>query len=66
MFLNGAEIIRFGGGKSVVCPLVNRAWRIVVPLYEDRKYIEIYNFRNVQESGLGQINRSSFPIFLTL
>jgi len=27
--------------------------RIVVPLYEDRKFNGNYNFRNVQESGFG-------------
>jgi hypothetical protein len=30
---------------------MKRALRVVVPLYEDRKFTENYNFRNVQGSG---------------
>ena len=37
----------------MICSSMKRALRIVVPLYEDRKFTENYNFRNVRESGFG-------------
>src|SRR5659263_107909 len=43
----------------VICSSVKRALRIVVPLYEDRKFTENYNFRNVQESGFGSVSEQA-------
>jgi len=49
----------------VICSSVKRAFRIVVPIYEDRKYIGNYNFRSVQESGFGsQIHLLQLGIFI--
>lgn len=39
---------------------------IVVPLYEDRKYIENYNFRNVQESEFGSDKQIRFSDLLNV